>query len=1272
MFRAILALFSVMFFSTVEAQMPEQQEILDVLTKVNRYFMKKWPDPGQATFVKKSRPSNLWTRAVYYEGLMALNSIDPQYDYFDYAYRWGEAHSWTPRDGVTTTDADNYCCSQTYIDMYRIAHEEKMLSKAKENFDLIIANKDNSAWFWIDAIQMGMPGLAKMGAVTGDHLYWDKMWQMYIHTRNIEGGKGMYNAKDGLWWRDKDFDPPYKEPNGRNCYWARGNGWVYAALARVLNEIPSTEAHYKDYLRDFVAMSRAIKSCVRKDGYWNVSMHDESNFGGREVSGTSLFVYGMAWGVRNGILKEKEYLPLIEKAWNAMSKECVHPDTGMLGFVQGTGKEPKDGQPVGYDNVPDFEDYGIGCFLLAGSEVFRLANKKMEYSFDGTEGDNGAFFFSAEVPDGNYKITVTYGSKKRAANTCLRAESRRLIMENADTRKGELRQFTCIVNKRNLTISGSEKVRINSREVGKLNWDDKLTIEVNGDAPAISHITIERVYDVPTVFLCGNSTVVDQDYEPWASWGQMIPRFFDEGLCFANHGESGESANTFIAEGRLKKILTQLKAGDYVFVEFGHNDQKQKGPGKGAYYSFATSLKEFVDEVRSRHAQIVFCTPTQRRNFGPDGKIIETHENYPEAMQWVANKENVPLIDLHQMTRVLFETMGIEGSKRALVHYPAGTYPGQTTDLADNTHFNPYGAYQVAKCVIEGMKELKLPLVEHLRKEYTNYTPSNPDEFEEFYWNNSPRVELETPLGDNPQTLKDNQPKMGLADVNNVVDLTLDSLNLANTARPVSGSTRKGKNPVLFLIGDSTMRTGTKGNGDNGQWGWGYFAHDYFDEERISVENHALGGMSSRTFYNHLWPDVLKGIEAGDYVIIQLGHNDNGPYDEGRARASIPGIGKDSLVVTIKETGVVETIYTYGEYMRRYINDIKSKGAHPILFSLTPRNSWDDAATVTRKWDTFTPWGKQVAAEEGIPYVDLEAISASKFEQFGPEKVNYMFYLDKIHGSEFGAQNNARSAAEGIAACEASDLRQYLLPLNLPMVEVAREPGKPMLFLCGDSTMKNADSDENGMWGWGAVADYVFDTNKITIANCGMAGRSTRTFLDEGRWDKVYNSIQPGDYVVIQFGHNDMGDINTGKARAVIRGTADSSHVYLMEPTRKYKVVYTFGWYLRKFIGDVREKGGIPILVSITPRNEWPEGKIERRNDSYGLWFKEVVEQTNVDYVDMHNITADFLDNIGKEKSASYYNNDHTHTSKLGAQNNAVSFAKGLKSIAHPLAEYLK
>ena len=361
--------------------------------------------------------------------------------------------------------------------------------------------------------------------------------------------------------------------------------------------------------------------------------------------------------------------------------------------------------------------------------------------------DNKPFFFSVAVPDGNYHVTAIIGNKKKAAETTVRGESRRLFFENIKTAKGK--NYTCsfVINKRNPVINEKEDVKIKSREKHKLNWDDKLTLEFNGDSPSLEELIIERVNNVPTIFLCGNSTVVDQDNEPWASWGQMITRFLNDKVCVANYAESGESANTFIAAGRLKKALSQMKAGDFIFMEFGHNDQKQKGPGKGAYYSYMTSLKTFVDEARAKGAYPVLVTPTQRRSFGENGKIRDTHENYPEAMRWLAAKENIPLIDLNEMTRTLYEAMGEKESMHAFVHYPAGSYPGQTKDFADNTHFNPYGAYEISKCIIEGMKKVNLPLIKYIRSDYKGFNPANPDARSSFKWNDSPFTEIEKPDG---------------------------------------------------------------------------------------------------------------------------------------------------------------------------------------------------------------------------------------------------------------------------------------------------------------------------------------------------------------------------------------------------------------------------------------------------------------------------------------------------------------------------------------------
>ena len=537
--------------------------------------------------------------------------------------------------------------------------------------------------------------------------------------------------------------------------------------------------------------------------------------------------------------------------------------------------------------------------------------------------------------------------------------------------------------------------------------------------------------------------------------------------------------------------------------------------------------------------------------------------------------------------------------------------------------------------------------------------------------------------------------RSGVKDVNQVVDNTPDSIAKAMTARPVPGSSRRGDNPVLFLIGNSTMRTGTLGNGNNGQWGWGYYAHEYFDPTKITVENQALGGMSSRTFYNKLWEPIRQAIRPGDWVIISIGHNDNGPYDSGRARASIPGVGNDTLNVTIKETGEKETVYTYGGYMRKYINDVRAQCGNPILMSLTPRNAYDDKGKIVRK--PHTQWLIQVAAEEGVPFVDLNEISGQKLDTYGKWKTDYHFFLDKIHTSRFGAMMNARSAAEGLMASHnpaLNPLKAMMRNVQLPTYNLTRTEGKPVVFITGDSTVKNADKDPDGMWGWGAVANTIFDEAKIDIVNAAMAGRSCRSYLNEGRWERVYNSLKPGDFVLIQFGHNDISPIDKPKYRGAIATTKDTCHVYRMQAAKEdlskqnvidqklkantqvgsYEVVYSFGWYLKKFIQDVREKGATPILVSLTPRNEWPNGKIERRNDTYGKWYREVAAETGCEFVDLHNITADFLDKKcgKKEKAMKYFNHDHTHTSLLGAKTNAQSIAKGLRDNKSPLANYLR
>lgn len=354
------------------AQQPfNKTEVLADMQLANKYFMEKWEDVGKTIITNKERPSNIWTRGVYYEGLMALYEIYPEESYYKYAYDWAEFHNWGFRNGNANRNADDYCAAQTYIDLYNLEPDSKKLRNTKACINMLMNTPQLDDWSWIDAIQMGMPVFAKLGVLENDNRYFEKMYEMYMYSRDKHGDNGLYNPKDGLWWRDADFDPPYKEPNGEDCYWSRGNGWVIGALAKVLSIIPEDAPHRDQYIKDLKAMAEALVPIQRNDGFWNVSLHDPSHFGGKETSGTALFIYGMAYGVNNGILSKDKYLPVIEKGWHAITTEALN-DNGFLGYLQSTGKEPKDGMPLSYTKVPDFEDYGLGCFLLAGSEIYRM------------------------------------------------------------------------------------------------------------------------------------------------------------------------------------------------------------------------------------------------------------------------------------------------------------------------------------------------------------------------------------------------------------------------------------------------------------------------------------------------------------------------------------------------------------------------------------------------------------------------------------------------------------------------------------------------------------------------------------------------------------------------------------------------------------------------------------------------------------------------------------------------------------------------------------
>lgn len=410
----------------------------------------------------------------------------------------------------------------------------------------------------------------------------------------------------------------------------------------------------------------------------------------------------------------------------------------VLKFDLGEGKAP-----AGFTKIlPDSryvndKGYGIDLQSVVTANSATGKNPMQDGYLTGAQ----PFFFSVKLPDGNYHVKLTLGDDNGTSDAVVRAECRRMMTERIQTRKGEHKTVEFTVNIRDSIIrnGNSPQVKLKPRERDYLHWDNKLTLEFNGAEPKVNAIEITpEKSGVVTVFLAGNSTVVDQSYEPWASWGQMIPVFFKPGkVAIANYAESGETLSSYMAQKRFEKTLSLMKPGDYAFVEFGHNDQKQKGAGVGAFTSYKKDLEFFIAEVKKKGGNPVLVTSVQRRRFDNAGKIEETLGDYPAAVRQVAKEQNLPLIDLNAMTKTMYEAWGPEASIKAFVHFPANSFPNQDKELADNTHFRPFGAYEVARLVIKGIRDAHIPLAKDIRTEVQTIDPAHPDTYESFYWPNS-------------------------------------------------------------------------------------------------------------------------------------------------------------------------------------------------------------------------------------------------------------------------------------------------------------------------------------------------------------------------------------------------------------------------------------------------------------------------------------------------------------------------------------------------------
>jgi rhamnogalacturonyl hydrolase YesR len=346
--------------SGVSSQLPSRADVIRTLRRVNDHWIGANTDPGD----------NKWARATYMNADLAVHRLTRDARYLDYARGWAEKWSYALNTGVTTRHADNQCAGQAYLDLYELEPEQAKIAQIEESLRLMVEGPDkDDDWWWVDALHMAMPPFARVGKLLGDTRYWTKMDALYTHTRSAEGGTGLLNPPDRLWWRDARYNLPggKASPNGKNVYWSRGDGWAIAAFAKVLQAVPASRT--SEYRGRLTGMAAALRAVQRSDGFWNVNLADPQHLPGPETSGTAFFTYGLAYGIRAGLLDRTTYLPVVARAWNGMVATAVHSD-GFLGWVQGVGYEPESSQPVTAGSTADF---GVGGFLLAGTEVAGLA-----------------------------------------------------------------------------------------------------------------------------------------------------------------------------------------------------------------------------------------------------------------------------------------------------------------------------------------------------------------------------------------------------------------------------------------------------------------------------------------------------------------------------------------------------------------------------------------------------------------------------------------------------------------------------------------------------------------------------------------------------------------------------------------------------------------------------------------------------------------------------------------------------------------------------------
>ncbi len=506
--------------------------------------------------------------------------------------------------------------------------------------------------------------------------------------------------------------------------------------------------------------------------------------------------------------------------------------------------------------------------------------------------------------------------------------------------------------------------------------------------------------------------------------------------------------------------------------------------------------------------------------------------------------------------------------------------------------------------------------------------------------------------------------------------------NLAPDLAVNPAATVAGINPALPTIFIASDSTAARNNGNPTQ-GWGVPFANYFDPAKVNVVNLARGGRSSRTFISEgLWDQLLAQLKAGDTVLIQFGHNDGSPVNEDaavppdrrRSRGSLPGLGDETQDIVNIITGKPETVHTFGWYVRKMIADVKAKGASPIILSLTVRNLWKDGK-VERGSGRYRAWDRELARNAGIPFIDLTRLIADQYQTLGETKVKDLFGNDHTHTNTAGADLNASLVVAGLKGLRPPALTGLLSAkgeaveadrigwLNLPEPS---DPGLPSIVLIGDSLVRNGRGDgEGGQWGWGDSLGRFFDPAMVNIVNRAVGGLSSRTFLTQGHWSRALTLIKPGDFVVIQLGHNDSAPLNdTSRARGTIKGIGEETEAIDNLLTKQPEVVHSYGWYIRNYVREAKAAGATPIVCSPTPRKTWKDGRIVRSApDGYGGWARQVAEQEGVAFIDVNDLVATRYEALGEAAVNPLFGDASLHTSKAGADLNAEIVAAELKKL---------